>query len=229
MNSLSASAISEIAAWIQQRLTIDGTPGLSLSFTNRDGLFHSAAFGLAEIASATPMSPSHLLEIGSIGKSFTAVAMLQLAAEGGLDLQAPVTDYLPWFSVQSEHAPICLHHLLTHTAGIASGLDFAPGGKVQVWALRDAVASTPPGAYFHYSNVGYKVLGEVLQAVTGETYGAAIQKRILDPLKLQESVPTITHAVRERLAVGYGPLYDDRPWWPGRPLAPATWLPGHDR
>jgi len=68
------------------------------------------------------------------------------------------------------------------------------------------------------------MLGEVLRAVTGKNYGPTIQKRILDPLGLASSVPTITHDVRSRLAVGYGPLFDDRPWWPGRPLAPATWL-----
>ena len=150
--------------------------------------------------------------------------MLQLADEGRIDVRAPVTDYLPWFVIRSEFEPIRLHNLLSHTAGITSGIDFAPSGAIQVWGLRDPVATTPPGTSFRSSDMGYKVLGEVLRAVTGEPYGSTIQTRIFDPLGLVDSVPTITHDVRPRLAVGYGPLRDERPWWPGRPLAPAAWL-----
>ena len=216
--------MDRLSAWIVRRLEMDGTPGLSLAITDRDRVLHTAGFGLADVAANEPVRPAHLFETGSIGKSFTAVALLQLADEGRVDFQAPVTDYLPWFAIQSDHDPIRLHHLLTHTAGITAGLDFAPANTIQVWGLRDAVAASPPGTFFHYSNVGYKVLGEVLRAVTGETYGPTIQTRILDPLGLVESVPTITSDVRPRLAVGYGPQFDDRPWWSGQPLAPATWL-----
>lgn len=64
----------------------------------------------------------------------------------------------------------------------------------------------------------------MLRAVTGESYGPTIQRRILDPLGLVDSVPTITSDDHGRLAVGHAPTLDDRPWWPGRPLSPATWL-----
>ena len=199
-------------------------PGIALAVTDRERVIHVATSGFADVAAGQPVTPETLFETGSIGKSFTAVALLQLAEEGRIDLQAPVTDYLPWFAVQSEFAPITLHHLLTHTAGITAGVDFAPEGQNQVWALRDERAATPPGTFFHYSNVGYKVLGLVLERVGGELYGAAIQRRVLDPLGLVDSIPVITNADRPRLAVGYSPLYDDRPWWPGRRFAPAIWL-----
>lgn len=224
MPTIDVRTIRQAMEWAAARMKADGTPGLSLAITDRERIIHAEAFGLANIDANEPVTPAHLFETGSIGKSFTAIALLQLADEGKVDLQAPVTDYLPWFSIQSKFEPIRLHHLLSHTAGITSALDFAPAGAFQVWSLRDEVASVPPGTYFHYSNMGYKVLGEVLQAVTGEIYGSIIQKRILDPLGVKDSVPTIDNAVRSRLAVGYGPLFDDRPWWPGRPLAPATWL-----
>ena len=224
MSSISQNTIDELSNWLDRQIGTNGTPGLSLAITDRDRTIHTAAFGLANIDAGTPVTTDHWFETGSIGKSFTAIALLQLADEGKIDLQAPVTDYLPWFSIQSEFEPIRLHHLLSHTAGITSGLDFAPDGTIQVWSLRDSVATTPPGTYFHYSNIGYKVLGEVLRAVEGDTYGPTIQRRILDPLGLKDSTPTITSATRDRLAVGYGPLFDDRPWWPGRLLAPATWL-----
>ncbi|MCC6792450.1 MAG: beta-lactamase family protein, partial [Thermomicrobiales bacterium] len=224
MPTIDDRMIRQVMEWAGARMTADGTPGLCVAITDRERIIHTGAFGLANIDANEPVTTTHLFETGSIGKSFTAIALLQLADEGTIDLHAPVTDYLPWFSIQSRFAPITLHHLMSHTAGITSGIDFAPAGAIQVWGLREEVAVNPPGAFFHYSNLGYKVLGEVLQAVEGDTYGPIIRRRILDPLGLADSIPTIESKDRHRLAVGYGPLFDDRPWWPGRPLAPATWL-----
>jgi D-alanyl-D-alanine carboxypeptidase len=224
MTAIDDRALQDVSAWVSRRIEADGTPGLSLAITDRDGLLHAAAFGFADLAAKTPTSTDHLFETGSIGKSFTAIALLQLAAAGKLDLHAPVNRYLPWFEVRSSFPPFTLHHLLSHTAGITSGIDFAPDAAIQVWALRESETAAEPGTFFHYSNLGYKVLGLVLEKVGGELYGPAIRRRILDPLELRDSVPVITNAIRPRLAIGYSPAYDDRPWWPGCPLAPATWF-----
>lgn len=221
---ISAATAAKLDDWIESRRIADGTPGLSLAILDRDGVVHERAYGLANVDAKTPVSPEHLFQTGSIGKSFTAIALLQLQEEGKIDLQAPVTDYLPWFAVQTEFAPIRLHHLLTHTAGITSGIDYAPDARIQVWGLRDTWTTTPPGERFHYSNIGYKVLGLVLERVAGAPYRDTIQSRVLDRLRLKDSFPTITNEIRPRLAVGYAPAFDDRPWWPGRPLAPATWF-----
>jgi CubicO group peptidase (beta-lactamase class C family) len=84
----------------------------------------------------------------------------------------------------------------------------------QVWSLRDIPARSKPGERFHYSNVGYKTLGLVLEAVTGGSYPDLLRARILKPLGMSATEPAITNAMRERLAVGYE----------SSPLAPATWL-----
>jgi D-alanyl-D-alanine carboxypeptidase len=221
---IAASSLAKLSDWIETRRIADATPGVSLAIIDRAGAISEQAFGLANLDAQTPMTPAHLFETGSIGKSFTAIALLQLQEEGKINLQAPVTDYLPWFAVQTEFAPIRLHHLLTHTAGITSGIDFAPDARIQVWQMRETWTTTPPGAQFHYSNIGYKVLGVVLERVAGAHYRETIQTRILDRIGLHDSVPTITHEIRPKMAVGYGAALDDRPWWPGRPLAPATWF-----
>src|SRR5262245_11942126 len=93
------------------------------------------------------------LEIGSIGKTFTAVVLLQLRQDRRVSLDDPVTRDLPWFQVRSEFDPITLHHLLTHTAGIVTGDALSGDSRFDVWALRDTDAGFPPGARFHYSNV----------------------------------------------------------------------------
>ena len=219
-----AETLAKLNDWIEARRIADATPGISLAIVDGASSVHEQSFGFANLDAAIPMRPDHLFETGSIGKSATAISLLQLQEEGKLDLHAPVADYLPWFSVQSEFPPIRLHDLLTHTAGITSGIDHAPDGLIQVWEMRETWAVTPPGARFHYSNIGYKILGAVLERVAGAPYGATVQERILDRLALTDSYPTITHAIRPKMAVGYGAAFDDRPWWPGRALAPATWF-----
>ncbi len=199
-------------------------PGLALAVTERDRLVHVAAYGYADVAAQKPVTPDTLFEIGSIGKSFTAIALLQLHEAGRLDLHAPVTHYLPWFHVPSSFEPITVHHLLSHTAGIIMGSEFSGEARYAVWALRHTQAAAPPGTFFHYSNVGYKALGLALEALTGQSYGEIIQERVLAPLEMAASVPAITHDTRRRMAVGYEPLYDDRPAHSACPLAPATWL-----
>lgn len=209
---------------VQRQMQRDQIPGLSLAVTSREGLIYQQTYGRASLETGDPVRPDHLFEFGSIGKSFTCILLVQLADEGRLVLDAPVTDYLPWFEVQSEFEPITLHHLMTHSAGIIEGTDFPADPRYEVWALRETRAVNPPGQLFHYSNVGYKALGLVLERVTGQTYGDLVRTRILEPLGMTDTDPTITHETRRRLATGYQPFYDDRPWQRGHELAPAAWF-----
>jgi D-alanyl-D-alanine carboxypeptidase len=215
---------SLLAALVEQKMRIANSPGVSVALTDREKMLHLSTHGFADVVAHAPVTSDDLFEIGSISKSFTAIALLQLCDQGWLDLHAPVTHYLPWFHVPSDYEPITLHHLLSHTAGIIRGTDFSTEGRYEVWALRDTQASTPPGTYFYYSNVGYKALGLVLEKVLDQSYGEIIQERILGPLEMDSTEAVITHDTRKRLAVGYESFYDDRPAHRSYPLVPATWL-----
>lgn len=217
-------AMHRIDAAVESRMEQDGIPGLSLSITGRDRSLYDRAYGFATIESRMPVETSHLFEFGSIGKSFTCILLLQLQEEGRLDIHEPVASYLPWFEVQSEFEQVTLHHLMTHTAGIINGTDFPADSRFEVWSLRDTKATNPPGKHFHYSNVGYKALGLVLQAVNGQPYSRLVRERILDPLEMNDTDPSITHGTRKRLVTGYRPFYDDRPYQAGQGPVPATWL-----
>ena len=216
-------ALARIDDYVERLMPERIMPGLALAITDRDGLIAARTYGYADLGALTPVDDETLFEHGSIGKSFTAICLLQLAAEGVVDLHAPVTTYLPWFAVGSEHAPITVHHLLSHTAGIIEGTDFALDSWYEVWALREAAAA-PPGEHCWYSNVGYKALGYLLEAVTGKPYPRIVQERILEPLGMTRTMAGIGHELRRRLAVGYVPFYDDRPWRPAHGVAPSTWL-----
>lgn len=219
-----APVIERLDRFVRQRMAEKNLPGVVLALTDRERTLHVGTWGYADIAAQTPVTSATLFETGSIGKSFTALALLQLKDEGRVDLHAPVTEYLPWFHVQTRFAPITIHHLLTHTAGIIGGTDFAPDPRFEVWALRDTFTSHPPGEHFRYSNVGYKALGLVLEQLEGKPYAEIIRERVLEPLGLDNTHAAITHSLRPQMAVGYTRLYDDRPAHSSDPVVPATWL-----
>ena len=209
----------KIRAWMAPR----DTPGIAMAITDRDGLLATRSYGHADLAARTPVTDETWFQHGSIGKSFSAIVALQLAEEGKLDLQAPVTRYLPWFEVGGGHEPITLHHLLAHTSGLPAGTDFSPDQRYEIWALRDVEAAAP-GSRVRYSNVGYRVLGLVLETVTGESYEAMVTQRILQPLGMHDTRAVIDNAMRHRQAVAYIDYYDDRPRQPGHGFVPAPWF-----
>jgi D-alanyl-D-alanine carboxypeptidase len=220
------AVVAAIDAAARAELERTRQPGLTLGVTDRDETLAVRTYGLADLASQEPVTPETLFEIGSIGKSFTASLVLQLVDEGKIDLQAPVDRYLPWFRAgqPAGDSSITIAHLLSHTAGIVAGIDGTPEAAFQVWSLRDLPTTSAPGERFHYSNVGYKALGLVLEAVEGRPYPELLRARVLDPLDMSATEPAITHDIHARLALGYEYLHDDRIGYPGAPLATATWL-----
>jgi CubicO group peptidase (beta-lactamase class C family) len=209
---------------IREKMAAHQTPGLAIALTDREQIIWQGYYGYANLDTEDPVTKGTLFEIGSIGKSFTCLALLRLHELGKLDLHAPVTDYLPWLALKSYFEPVTAHHLMTHTAGLNSGIDFTPCARFEVWALREEPIAYAPGEHFSYSNVGFKLLGFLAEEVAGRPYGELLQEWILDPLEMGASEGLTTHESRKHLAVGYERFYDDRPWHRNHPLVPATWL-----
>jgi len=212
-----------LSEFVEERLEQWRLPGLAIAIVTRDGLVASAGFGLADVARKEPVTPETRFAIGSIGKSFTAAVLMRLCEEGRVDLGAPLTAYLPWFEGGPGPAPITLHQLLTHTAGLVRGSDVTADSRFDVWALREAPRSEP-GRHFHYSNVGFRALGYVIEEVTGRRYPDVVRAQILEPLAMDGADAAITHETRKRLAVGYEYWYDDRPPRRDHAHVPAPWL-----
>ena len=191
------AVVAAIDATVRSEMERSRQPGVSLGLTDCDRTLAIRTYGFADLASRHPVTPEVLFEIGSIGKSFTAIAILQLVDEGRIDLDAAVERYLPWFVVDRRggDAPITVRHLLSHTSGIVAGVDATPEATFQVWSLRDLPTYSVPGERFHYSNVGYKVLGLVLEAVEGRPYREILRDRVLKPVGMQATEPVITHEI----------------------------------
>jgi CubicO group peptidase (beta-lactamase class C family) len=191
-------------------------PGLTLGLANADGPIRTASYGYVDLAAKTPVLTSHLFEIGSITKSFVGLTVLQLRDEGKVDLQAPIRKYLPWLAMETTYGEILVHHLLTHSSGMP---DDAP--LIPVSPERRPRQALKPGAEFHYSNWGYDALGRLIEAIDGRPWAAAVTARILKPVGMSDTTPTITSASRPRIAQSYMPLHDDRPFPRHGALVPA--------
>jgi D-alanyl-D-alanine carboxypeptidase len=209
-----------VTAWLAHV----AAPGAAVIVTDRTHTIHLSVYGVRDAAAGTPVADDDLFEIGSVGKAFAGAAALRLQERGLLSIDDPVTRHLPWFEVRSAYEPIRLWHLMTHSAGLVNGTDWTGEAEYEIRALRDTEATPAPGELHHYANAGYKALGLVLEAVTGNPVARVLEEEFLGPLGMAASVGAISNAVRRRLAPGHVPLFDDRAWRPAHGVAPATWL-----
>ena len=222
-NPRTSQDFAPLVEYLERWLSAAPAAGLSISVTDRRETLFTAGVGYADLAARSPALPETTFQIGSIGKSMTALALLQLAQAGRLDLNAPISAHLPWLALPSRYGPITLRHLLSHTAGLPAGTDFAPAARYEGYALRDTEAAWEPGSRYHYSNTGYKLLGWLLEDVTGLDYGSIIRRRVLEPLGMDSSEPVISHRAWHGMATGYVDLHDDRPRRRNDTLIPAHW------
>jgi len=167
-------------------------PSVSAVVFRGGELLWQEALGLADTEEGLEATPETQYRIGSITKTFTAVGILQLRDAGELSLDDPLTKYLP----ESAHGPT-LGRMLAHS----SGLQREPPGEI--WETMqapsreellsrtaDAEQVLDPGSWWHYSNLAFALLGEVVARAHGGTWEEALQANILDPLGLGRTTPT---------------------------------------
>ena len=217
-------ALQRLSEYIERQLPALDAPGIAVGITRRERVLHVGVYGKSNREAGHPVTPNTLFQIGSISKSFTSIIILQLQEQGLLDIDDPVTKYLPWFEIQSAYEPITLRHLMSHTAGIIMGSDDTVSAYTETWNLRNTRATAPPGEMFHYSNSGYKVLGVILQTILKQSIADILHKYVFHPLGMDATLPVIRSGERSKMAVGYSPFFDDRPLPVSGLLAPATWL-----
>jgi len=192
-------------------------PGIAIA-TWQDGEVRDAAFGVANLETQQPVTPGTLFQVGSITKVFTATAVMQLVDGWRVDLDAPVTRYLPEFRLSTAEATeaLTVRHLLTHHTGFW-GDDFTPQGEGDD-ALSRAVARlagirqlTAPGELWSYCNAGYQVLGAILEKFAGKPVEEVIRERVINAIGLERSTFRVDEAVLHPLAVGYNTVTTEEP------------------
>jgi CubicO group peptidase (beta-lactamase class C family) len=213
-----AGAFARLDEYVERHMREAGAPGMTLALADRNGAVRVSTYGFADTKTRAPVRPGTLFEIGSISKSFAAVALLQMSDEGRVELHRPVVEYLPWLKLEQRHGALTAHHLLSHTSGL-------PGAPLLPESLSVGLETYfKPGEKFVYSNVGYLVLGLLIEALDRRPFADALAARVLKPLGMNESAPVISHALRPRMAVGYSPEFEDRPFPLRGRLAEAAWI-----
>jgi CubicO group peptidase (beta-lactamase class C family) len=202
--------LSRIDSAIEAQMRKHGLPGVALAVIEGDRIVYLKGYGTA--GGGRPMTPQTGMFIGSQSKSFTALAIAQLADQGVLDLNSPVRTYIPWFQVQDQEASgvITLNHLLHHTSGLSEAgypviLPNNASPEQAVRSLAEAKMTAPVGAKFQYFNLGYAVLAYVVEVTSGEAYADYLKGHIFDPLGMDATTARPRSA--ENLAWGYSRLF----------------------
>lgn len=203
----------EVDAYISAKIKELGIPGAALVIVQGDQIVHLKAFGVAD-GSGRAVTPQTPFFTGSTGKSFTALAIMQLVEAGKIKLDAPVQTYLSWFRVADPDASalITVRQLLNQVSGLPQSIgqkqvanrDLSDSAiENNVRALANVELSAPPGEHYEYSNANYVTLGMIMQAVSGQSYETYIKEHIFQPLDMQNSFTSKTEAQQDGLAVGY--------------------------
>jgi CubicO group peptidase (beta-lactamase class C family) len=211
-----------IDAYITTKMKGPRIPGLALAIVKGDQVIYLAGYGQADL-SGRPITPQTPFIIGSVTKSFTALAVMQLVEAGKVELDAPVQHYIPWFrttDIQAS-AKITVRQLLNQTSGLPMIRE------PQLWTEQDEKAlertvrllpsaklQFPPGRSFGYSNSNYEALGLIVQDISGMSYEQYIKQYIFAPLDMQNSFASQEEALQHGMATGYR-------WWFGIPV-PVT-------
>ena len=185
-----------LSALIPQQMKKAGIAGLSIALVDGDKLVWSEGFGYADVDAKIAATSSTLYRAGSVSKLFNAVAVMQLVEQGKLDLDAPITQYVKDFSINSRFGSIddiTLRSLLSHQSGMPS--DIAGGmfskntpsldSLLGNWATSHVVK--PANTHFNYSNTGVSLSGLAVQSVAGQPYDTHLKHAVLNPLNMQQS------------------------------------------
>jgi D-alanyl-D-alanine carboxypeptidase len=209
---------SESFAEIDRVLASAALPGVVVAVTDRKQTLKVLVHGYSDLKARRLLTPETRFAIGSISKSFTAVALMQLADEGRFDPQASVSHYVPWFRLKSSSQAITGHHLLAHTAGLPNYLADVASSRFVAARLQEFSPTYAPGEHYWYSNTGYQVLGALIEKIEASPCATVIQRRVLDSLGMNSSAPLIDDAQRGCVAVSYVPWsydgeYVEAPWF----------------
>ena len=214
-------AIRYADRWLAFRQRATRVPGVQAAVWFDGELVLSTAHGVADEASGEALTAAHRFRIASHSKTMTATVLAQMVEEGHLRLDDPIGTRLDWLhDSDSPVADLTLFQLLAHAGGIprdsASSAHWqheAPFLDADTLAERVLAEGTVTGAdvRFKYSNIGYALLGQVIEAVTGRSWAEEVQERILDPLRLADTGPDWTPDVDGPWATGHtGLAWADR-------------------
>lgn len=183
--------INRIEEFIKKQMEVDRIPGLAVGIMKGEFIW-AKGFGYSDMENRIPMKDSSSFRLASVTKPMTAVAILQLAEKGKLNLDDEVQRYVPYFP--KKNYPVTIRYLLGHLGGIPHYKSYdelhikTPKDTreaIEIFAGYDLVAE--PGTLYHYSSYGYNLLGAVIEGVSKMSYGKYMEENIWKPLGMNST------------------------------------------
>ncbi len=224
VHQVDAPSIERVAL---EELQATNTPGAAVAVVSGDQVVFSHGYGVASVDTGAPLTPDMLFRLGSTTKMFTASAVVGLALEGKIDLNAPVSRYIS--GLDAAIGQLTANQLLSHTSGLhdeapmfGSHDEAALGNGIHTWKADFLFA--PPGRIYSYSNPGYWLAGYLAETVSGKPYADVIAERLFAPLGMKRSTlrPAMAmtwplaqgHEIREGNPSVIRPVADNASGWP---------------
>jgi CubicO group peptidase (beta-lactamase class C family) len=203
-----AARLAEFDGWVARRMATQRLPGVTVGFSQGE-VEWVQGYGYADLENRVPATARSSYRLASVTKPMTAVAILQLAEQGKVDLDAPVQTYVPYFPVKP--FPVTVRQLLGHLGGIDAYRDSKveqhfkehkdTRQSIAVFEQFDLVAE--PGTRFRYTSYGYNLLGAVIEGASGESYGGYMRRHVWGPLGMDATVMDDPDAVIAHRVRGY--------------------------
>ena len=192
--------------YIHSEMAKQRIPGLALLVSRGGQPIRSQGYGLSNVELQVPVKPETIFQSGSLGKQFTATAVMMLVEEGKIALADPLNKYFP--DAPAAWKQVTVRELLSHTAGFTDypkdfdfRKDFTEEQLIKI--VEGIPLAFTPGTSWSYSNLGYLTLGILLHKVTGEFYGDFLQERIFRPLDMRATRIISEADIVQNRAAGY--------------------------
>jgi CubicO group peptidase (beta-lactamase class C family) len=201
-----ADPVAAVDAFVRAEIARQRIPGVGVAVVKGGKVLVSRGFGLANVEHQVPATDQTIFQSGSVGKMFTAAAVMLLVEDGKLALSDPIAKFLPGAPAAWER--ITVRHLLTHTSGIpdyANSLDLRKDYTEEELA-KMAFAMKPgftPGEKWQYSNTGYLLLGIIIRKASGTSYGDVLAERVFKPLGMTTTTIISEADIVPHRAAGY--------------------------
>jgi len=190
-----SEVVDALKPFVEHEISDKEIPALSIAIVDDQQIVWAQGFGMADAKAGVPASAETVYRIGSVSKLFTDIAIMQLVERGELNLDAPITDYLPDFHPNNPFGtPITLRELMSHRSGLLReppvGNYFEttqPSLAATVRSLNDTELVFPPNVHTKYSNAAIAVVGYLLEARSREPFAKYLKASVLDRMGLTHS------------------------------------------
>ena len=202
----SATVSHDVSTYVRAEMQRQHIPGLALLVSREGKIVQAEGFGLANVELQVPVKPETIFQSGSVGKQFTATAVMMLVEEGKVSLDDPLTKYFP--DAPAAWKEVTVRELLSHTAGFGDypdKFDFRKDWtEEELLKMAEGIPlAYPPGTKWEYSNLGFLTLGILIHHVTGAFYGDFLQQRIFQPVGMQTTRIISESDIVPNRAAGY--------------------------